>query len=124
VAGILTKLLTVKDHLPTGSPSSPILAYFAYVDMWDEVNEIIEDANCKLSSYIDDVTISGQNIPNKLIWEVEKKIYSNGLSINRSKKKRYSGKQTRQVTGVIITPQGEMRLPNRQHLKIYKVRKL
>lgn len=124
VASILTKLLTFKDHLPTGSPSSPLIAYFAYVDMWDEINEIVENANCKLSLYIDDVTISGQNVSEKLIWEVKKKIYSNDLSVNKSKEKRYSGKQPRQVTGVILTAKGEMKLPNRQHLKMYKVRKL
>jgi retron-type reverse transcriptase len=124
VASILAKLLTFKDHLPTGSPSSPLIAYFAYVDMWDEINEIVENANCKLSLYIDDVTISGQNVSEKLIWEVKKKIYSNDLSVNKSKEKRYSGKQPRQVTGVILTSQGEIKLPNRQHLKMYKVRKL
>lgn len=124
VASILAKLLTFKDHLPTGSPSSPLIAYFAYVDMWDEINAIVENANCKLSLYIDDVTISGQNVSEELIWEVKKKIYSNDLSVNKSKEKRYSGKQPRQVTGVILTAKGEMKLPNRQHLKMYKVRKL
>ncbi|MBD2186884.1 RNA-directed DNA polymerase [Pseudanabaena sp. FACHB-723] len=124
VASILAKLLTFKDHLPTGSPSSPLIAYFAYIDMWNEINELVENANCKLSLYIDDVTISGQNVSEKLIWEVKKKIYSNDLSVNKSKEKRYSGKQPRQITGVILTPQGEMKLPNRQHLKMYKVRKL
>ena len=124
MASILTKLLTFKDRLPTGSPSSPLIAYFAYVDMWDEINEIVENANCKLSLYIDDVTISGQSISEKLIWEVKKKIYSNGLSVNESKQKYYSGKQPRQVTGVILTSTGELKVPNRQHLKMHKTRKL
>ncbi|MFB2935649.1 reverse transcriptase family protein [Aerosakkonemataceae cyanobacterium BLCC-F154] len=36
VAGILTKLSTYKEHLPTGSPVSPILSYFAHLNMWKE----------------------------------------------------------------------------------------
>jgi hypothetical protein len=37
VAGLLTQLTTYQGHLPTGGPSSPILAFFAYLDMWERI---------------------------------------------------------------------------------------
>lgn len=123
VAGILTKLLTFKEHLPTGSPSSPILSYFAHIDMWDSISEIVQRENCNLSVYIDDITISGNRVSDKLIWEVKKLLHRNGLNSNNKKEKHYAGNQLRKITGIIITPEGELKVPNRQHLKMHKTRK-
>jgi retron-type reverse transcriptase len=123
VAGILTKLLIFKDHLPTGSPSSPLLSYFAHMDMWEVINEIVERENCNLSIYMDDITISGDHVSDRLIWEVKKQLYCHGLRSNNKKEKHYAGNQSRKITGVIITSKGELKVPNRQHLKMYKTRK-
>jgi Reverse transcriptase (RNA-dependent DNA polymerase) len=124
VAGILTKLLTFKDHLPTGSPSSPLLSYFAHMDMWEAINEIVERENCNLSVYMDDINISGDHVSDRLIWEVKKQLYRHGLRSNNKKEKHYAGNQSRRITGVIITSKGELKVPNRQHLKMHKIRKL
>ncbi|MEE3719926.1 reverse transcriptase family protein, partial [Tumidithrix elongata RA019] len=80
VAGILTKLLTFKDHLPTGSPSSPLLSYFAHMDMWEAINEIVEHENCNLSVYMDDITISGEHVSDQGYF-----ILNNVLSVLRLK---------------------------------------
>jgi Reverse transcriptase (RNA-dependent DNA polymerase) len=124
VAGILTKLSTFKDHLPTGSPSSPILSYFAHINMWEAINEIVELANCILSVYIDDVTISGAHIPGELIWQVKKQFHRYGLRSNKTKEKHYTGKQSYEITGVIVTKEGKLKIPNRQHLKMHRCRQL
>lgn len=68
VAAILTKILTFKGSLPTGSPSSPIISYFSHIKMWKSINEIVNHYNCNLTVYMDDVTISGDCVPDKLIW--------------------------------------------------------
>lgn len=123
VASILTKLLTFKDHLPTGSPSSPIISYFAHIDMWEAINKIVECENCNLSVYMDDITISGSRVSDKLIWEIKKLLHRNELRSNNKKEKHYAGNQLRKVTGIVITPEGELKIPNRQHLKMHKTRK-
>ncbi|WP_232224138.1 reverse transcriptase family protein [Mastigocladopsis repens] len=123
VAGILTKLSTFKNHLPTGSPLSPILSYFAHMDMWEAINEIVEGATCTLTVYMDDVTISGTQIPGGLIWQVEKQFHRCGLHDNREKEKHYVGNKPREITGVIVK-EGELKLPNRQHLKMHQLRQL
>ncbi|WP_353930869.1 reverse transcriptase family protein [Okeanomitos corallinicola TIOX110] len=122
VAGILTKLSSYKEHLPTGSPLSPLLSYFAHIDMWEEINEIVELAGCTLTVYVDDVTISGTHVSDKLIWQIKKKFHGYGLLSNDTKEKDYRGKKSSEVTGVIIK-KGILKLPNRQHKKMYEIRK-
>ncbi|MEH2382055.1 MAG: reverse transcriptase family protein [Nostoc sp.] len=124
VAAILTKLSTFKEHLPTGSPSSPMLSYFAHIGMWEAINKIVEMANCTLTVYIDDVTISGNHIPSELIWQVEKQFHRYGLRSNKKKEKHYINKKSYEITGIIATNQGELKIPNRQHLKMHRCRQL
>ncbi|MEQ8970927.1 MAG: reverse transcriptase family protein [Coleofasciculus sp. C1-SOL-03] len=121
VAGILTNLLTFKDHLPTGSPSSPILSYFAHIDMWEEISKIVESGGCILTVYMDDVTISGRQVPGILIWQVIQQFYRCGLRDNKKKQKHYADKKPREITGVIIRD-NQLKLPNRQHLKMHQCR--
>jgi len=124
VAAILTKLSTYKEHLPTGSPMSPILSYFAHIDMWEEINNIVEDAGCILTVYMDDVTISGDYVSRNLIWQIKKKFHRYGLSSNTKKEKYYIGKNSRKITGVILDfEKGVLKIPNRQHKKMYSIRK-
>ncbi|MGB3208070.1 MAG: reverse transcriptase family protein [Crinalium sp.] len=122
VAGILTKLSTFKDHLPTGSPLSPIISYFSHIDMWEAIDEIVRSANCNLTVYMDDVTISGDCVSGELIWQVKKQFYRCGLRNNKKKEKYYFRKNSYEITGVIVTRKGELRVPNRQHLKAHQIR--
>lgn len=122
VAGILTNISTFKDHLPTGSPLSPILSYFSHIDMWESIDELTRKANCNLTVYIDDVTISGEHIPGELIWQIKKQFHRYGLKSNKDKEKYYVSKSSYEITGIIVTREGTLKLPNRQHLKAYQIR--
>jgi retron-type reverse transcriptase len=122
VASILSELLTLNNHLPTGSPSSPIISYFSHMDMWAAISDLVENANCSLSVYIDDVTISGNQVPERLIWEIKQQFNRHGLHSNSKKEKHYHNKKYCKVTGVIIKKGVELRLPNRQYVKINQVR--
>ena len=114
VAGILTKLLTFKGCLPTGSPSSPIISYYAHIDMWESISKIAMEANCSLSVWLDDITVSGKTVPTQVIWRIKKAIKRSGLSYH--KEKYYAGKKPREVTGSVIV-NGRLLAPKRQHLK-------
>lgn len=122
VAGILAKLSTFKDHLPTGSPLSPILSYFSHIDMWEAIDEIVRNANCNLTVYMDDVTISGDCVSGELIWQVKKQFHRCGLKSNKGKEKCYVEKNSYEITGIIVTREGELEVPKRQHLKAHKIR--
>jgi retron-type reverse transcriptase len=122
VAAILTKILIFKDHLPTGSPSSPILSYFAHLDMWEAIHKIVKDGDCNLTVYMDDVTVSGDHVPDKLIWKIKEEFRRCGLHSNNKKEKCYANQNSYEITGIIVAAGGELKIPNRQHLKIHKIR--
>lgn len=122
VAAILTGIVTKDSRLPQGSPCSPILAYFAYVDMWEEISEIALRSRCRLSIYADDITISGFNVYERDIWEVKKVLRKYGHSFS-TKKQRHLIDRPVEITGVIVSKVG-LCLPNRQHRKIVETRTL
>lgn len=122
VSALLTKLVTFKKHLPQGSPCSPILAFFSYSDMWEEINDITKYSGCILSVYADDITISGPVVNSRDIWKIKKTLVRHGHQYNR-KKERHIVNKPADITGVIVS--GEtLLLPNRQHKKITNLKRL
>lgn len=119
IAGALMTLCSFNGHLPTGSPLSPILSFLAHKRMWDRIAMMVEQAGCRLTVYIDDLTISGTKVLGSLVWAVKQEIKNTGLHYH--KEKSYKGKGARKITGVIIK-NDELLLPNTQHLKIHKLR--
>lgn len=118
VASILTAISTFKGQLPTGSSLSPILSYYAHIDMWEAINEIAHKFNCTLTVYMDDVVISGLHVPYKVMWQIKQQIHRCGL--HHHKEKHYAEGTAREVTGVIIC-NGKIIPPNRQYLKVYQL---
>ena len=118
VASILAQLLTVDGHLATGSSVSPILSFFAFYDMWLNIAQIAKDAGCVLTVYMDDITISGDKVPESVVWAIRKQIHSRGLLYH---KERHYTRGVGEVTGALIKD-GRMIVPNRQRKKAYDTR--
>lgn len=112
IAGTLTSIATYNGHLPTGSPLSPIMAYYAYYDMWNRIADICNRNGCTLSVYIDDVTVSGENVRASTLWEIKKLIHGAGL-IYHKEKAFFGG--VAEVTGAVIFGDALV-VPNR-HLR-------
>lgn len=120
LAWTLAALSTLDGHLPTGSPLSPIMSYFAHEDVWLSVMRLARDAGCTLTLYMDDVTISGESVPGELIWQIKQEVRSAGLRLNDKKQRRFSAGEG-VVTGVVVTPAG-VRPPKGSHLKLKRLR--
>lgn len=118
VAATLANLATFKGHLPTGSPLSPIMAYFAYYDVWQSIGAICRQHDYTLTVYIDDVTVSGANVSAEVMWNIRKAIHASGLRYH--KQKSYYDRPA-EITGVIINGT-RLATPNRQLKKIADVR--
>jgi hypothetical protein len=116
VATLLARVCCDKGALPQGSPSSPILSYWAYSDMWDEIHETAVENGNVFTLYIDDLTVSGNIVLKKTIWEIQQKIHKHGLSV-KAKKTRWIIDKSADVTGTIVD-QESLKLPNRQHKKL------
>ncbi len=112
VSVILARIVTEGGALPQGSPCSPILAYFAYVEMWEEIENAVASTGCVLSVYADDLTISGRTVPEVLIWELKRILYRHGHRY-AARKERARRDRPAEVTGVILAREG-VTAPNRQ----------
>ena len=121
IAALLTKLTTFNGYLPQGSPCSPILAYFAYENMWGEINRITSASGCVLSVYADDITISGDVVYERDIWAIKQCLFRFGHRYNVQKERSIVDRPA-DVTGVIVS-HGELLLPNRQHKELTRVRR-
>ena len=54
--------------------------------MWLKIAGIAKAAGCKLSVYIDDITLSGPAVPESLVWEIKKQIHSRGLVYHKQRR--------------------------------------
>jgi hypothetical protein len=112
VAAVLRKIACCNDYLPTGSPLSPIMAYYAHVDVWEKVAQIARAHGCVITIYIDDVTLSGAEVPMAVVWEIKQVIHAGGLRYHKEKR---AVDRRSEVTGVVLRA-GEM-LPANRHRK-------
>lgn len=119
VAAILKGIVTENGALPQGSPCSPILAYLTYIDMWEEIFVITKGIGCTLSVYADDLTISGDTVPEAAIWYIKKALYRHGHRY-KAAKERSRHFRPAEITGVILTTDG-LRVPNRQRKRLIEI---
>ena len=115
VSMMLAKLLTVDGHLATGSPVSPILSYYAYKNMFDEIAEFSRNLDLSFSVYVDDMCLSGQNATRKNLFKVRAIVARHGLKSHKCH--FFPAGVPRIVTGATLTMNG-LKLPHRRHLKI------
>lgn len=103
VAKILTDL-TTNENIPTGCPSSQLIAYFAYEDMFNNIKIIADKYKCIMTLYVDDIVFSNADKFNyrALIREVENEVRHFDHSLKKSKTKYYTGEKGAPITGVIV----------------------
>lgn len=112
ISKILTLLVTHKHethsyrYLPQGFPTSPLLSFLAYSDMFKELEDFAERNNFAFSAYYDDITFSSKNfIPKILKKELSLILKRYGFDLS-NKKTKFQKRKANKVTGVIITEEG------------------
>jgi hypothetical protein len=109
-------------HLPTGSPLSGIVAFFAAKPMFGEIAAIAHGAGCTMTVYVDDITLSGIHATRTLLQEVRDVVHRYGLRTKATKSKSFAADKPKTITGVIVTST-DLRLPNSRHKLIDETRK-
>lgn len=117
VAGLLADLLTFDGHLPTGSSASPIIAFYAFKPMFDEIASLAQENELTMTCYVDDMALSGVGATEAVLHSVRKIIARHGLKSHKARV--FTPSQPRVVTGVCLASDGS-RVPNKLHLKIKK----
>ncbi len=115
VAGLIADILTFGAHLPTGSSASPIIAYYSFKAMFDEIFEYAKSHDLTMTCYVDDMALSGPRANKAALFAVRKIITRHGLKSHKAH--AFTAGQPKVVTGVCNTVEGP-RVPNRLHLKI------
>lgn len=121
LAGLCTDIVTYNQGIPTGCPTSQLIAYYAYERMFDEIYELTSRYGCVFTLYVDDMTFSSGAAfdVNKLIQEVDFTLRRYGHKPKYKKVKYYSHGKPVPITGTIITREHEMKVPNNLQQKIY-----
>ena len=60
LAGLCTDIVTYDGGIPTGCPTSQIIAYYAYENMFNEIYKVACKYGCKYTVYVDDMTFSSK----------------------------------------------------------------
>ena len=84
VAGLLADLLTFEAHLATGSAASPIIAFYAFKSMFDEIARLATSNALTMSCYVDDMTLSGVRANRRQLFEIRKIIARHGLKSHKA----------------------------------------
>lgn len=101
ISWLMTDLVTYKGVLPTGSPSSQLVVFWAYSNMFTEINRIAEDKGCLFTLYVDDMTFSSQYpISQELREDISSRLKENGLKAKNSKDHYYQANTMKVITGV------------------------
>lgn len=120
LAWMLTGLTTRDGHLPQGSPCSPILSFYSYKPMWDSIAKAVVEAGCTPTVYVDDITISGVNVPESLVWSVKQTLRRFGHAHHKLKERRHANRPA-EITGIIVA-NDRVRVPHRHFRKMQQAR--
>ena len=118
ICWLMTELVTYNGTLPTGSPTSQLIVYWAYSKMFEQIKEIALENNCIFTLYVDDMTFSSTGpISMKLRKDVAVLLKKNGLKAKIKKDHYYQPDAFKVVTGVGIY-NGELKILNSKKKQI------
>lgn len=121
VAKLLTDISTYNLGIPTGCPTSQLIAFYAYIDMFSEIAAIAREYGCVFTLYVDDMTFSSSKPiqVNNLIRKIDCILRKFKQKPKYSKIKYHHPSDYKPVTGTVISPNQTLLTPNSLQHKIY-----
>ena len=122
VAEILANLTTVNGTILQGFPTSLILTYYAYRAMFQEIFEAAERHGCKFTLFVDDMTFSSKEPfdHSALSYDANRILKKYGHSSKVGKTRYRGADKAKSVTGVIVSSDSQLQVPNKLHHEISK----
>lgn len=119
VASLLADLVTYKGHIPTGTSTSQIMAFWGYRQTFARIEKLCESQNIVMTLWVDDITFS-RSTPFPANWhrDINKILAAVELRLKPSKTKRYSAVEYKIVTGSAISPDGRILVRNAKRAEI------
>lgn len=101
MAGRLTSLTTWNGVMPTGSPLSPLLSFWAAKVFFDKCEILAKKHKLNFTCYIDDLTFSGDHISGKFQSDLKILASRFGYELAKNKTKIFRFGVPAHITGVI-----------------------
>ena len=122
IAEILTDIVTFQGGIPTGCPTSQLIAYYAYEDMFKAIQECAAQFGCRFTLYVDDMTFSSQTPfdANRLKREVDLILRKYEHRAKASKSRYYGKEKDKPITGTIVTGKHTLDIPNRLQQQVFE----
>lgn len=120
IASIYSELVTCNDSLPTGSPLSPLMSFYANKRLFDELDVLARKNGLIFTCYIDDLTFSGDNISGSFLWDVERIVHCYGHEVAAGKTRLFKAGRPKHVTGVVLLDD-EVSVPNSRYKKLRNI---
>lgn len=102
VADLLSELLTFQKYVPTGSPVSMSLAFWANKNLFDELDKFSKNRNVIMTVYVDDLTFTGSGVNKNFLKNSEKIIEKYDLKVKQSKVFLYKENKPKFITGTVV----------------------
>lgn len=103
ISTIIALLGSYKKRLPTGAPSSPVLANMICYEMDLELEKFCASRSINYTRYADDLSFSGNGFfTNELIDEIKQMISKHQFLLNEKKVRLQSSKSRQTVTGIVV----------------------
>ena len=121
VSTILSRIVCFQGHLPTGSPVSGQLAYFAHRGLFDQIYLMAQKEGIEFTLYVDDLSFSADKVTPGFINHIRVLARKRGLITH--KERFFKKTDYKLLTGVGINAKGAVVLPNQRHKAIYDLMK-
>lgn len=102
ISEVLSKLLTLTNGLPQGSPSSPYLSSILTKNLDIDLLAYAQIKQLRYSRYADDITISGDFAEKETILNLKSIVKKHGFNINDDKTSIKKQHQRQMVTGIVV----------------------
>lgn len=109
---MMVQMCTYRGHIPTGAPTSSILAFLSHKDLFDEIAQHMEERDITFTLYVDDITLSAKHgISGKEIKFIKSVLKRHKLEIKPEKTKFFSYKKA-MITGFYVTQGSKISVPD------------
>lgn len=102
VSGMLARLTTYDFHLAQGFPTSSGIANLALRGLWDRVFPLCRRHALEITLYVDDITISGVQLPDGFLSKMREIILQEGFRVSLEKSNVMFGHERQIVTGIVV----------------------
>lgn len=119
VASLLADLVTYQGHIPTGTATSQLVAFWAYKKTFDRIHTLCKQKGITMSVWVDDITFSSTKpFSDSWVTDIQKIMKEVDLSLKPNKTKKYSSTEFKTATGSAISPDGTILVKNEKRIEI------